>query len=248
MLFDVSFALRLIPDLAAGAVVTLQTALLGFALAVLVGLVLFLAREMAPSPIARLVGFIVEFVRSTPLLIQLYGMFFVLPDFGIRLGSMAGGILVLGLHYGCYASEIYRSALLSVPAGQWEGAHALGLSRVQAAVLVVFPQMLRTLVIGLGNSLIALFKDTASLSAIGISEILARAKEIGAENFRYTEPITLAGLFFLLLSLLTALGIRFLEARTDHGRSKSIRPRRMTFPVSLMRTRKGAVVPAETLD
>lgn len=222
---DLSFALAILPHLATAAIVTVQATVAGFALAVVFGLLLFVGQQAGNRAVARLLHVVMDFIRSTPLLVQLYTMYFVLPEFGIRLSPMTGGVLVLGLHYGCYAAETYRAAYLSVRNGQWEAAFALGLSGRQAVGLVILPQMLPVLVVGLGNSLIILFKESATLSAIGVMELLTQAKEIGAENFSYTEPITIAGLIYLVLSLLTASLVALVERRPERNTDARMRNR-----------------------
>lgn len=220
MLFDLSFASEILRNLASASAVTIQVTLASFTLAVFFGLILFIQSQTAGRATTISLRFLSDFIRSTPLLIQLYAMYFVLPEAGIRLSPMLGGVLVLGLHYGCYAAETYRAAYFSVPEGQWEAAYALGLSRAKTGALVIFPQMLPTVVVGLGNSLIALFKESATLSAIGVMELLSQAKEIGSENFRYTEPITLAGVIYLTLSLVAAAAISAAERKFKrHARS-----------------------------
>jgi len=154
---------------------------------------------------------LVEFIRSTPLLIQIFFLFFVLPEFGIVLDAFMAGVLALGLHYGAYCSEVYRAGLEAVPRGQWEAATALNLDQTTTFRDIILPQALPPVVPALGNYLIALFKETPLLSAIAVLELMQTAKIIGSETFRYTEPITLVGLFFLAMSLVSAALIRAAE-------------------------------------
>ena len=122
------------------------------------------------------------------------------------------------MHYATYTSEAYRAGLASVPRGQWEAAHALGLRPLATYVKVVMPQALVPIVPTLGNNLIALFKETPLLSAIAIIEVLQTAKLIGAESFRYTEPISLVGLIFIVLSVGSAALIHNVERRLNQWR------------------------------
>lgn len=137
----------------------------------------------------------------------------VLPLFGLNLSAMAVGILVLALNTGAYGAEVVRGAILAVPRGQREAAAALNMSRMQTYIRVVIPQAIPPVVPALGNYLIAMFKDTPLLSAITVLELLQTAKVIGAETFRYTEPLTLVGVLFLAVSLVAAAGVRALERR-----------------------------------
>ena len=213
MIFDWNYAWAIMPRLAQGLVVTIEATLLGMAVALSLGLVLALARRSRFRMIAWPSGALVEFIRSTPLLVQIYFLFYVLPDAGVRLSPLATGVLALGLHYAAYCSEVYRAGLESVPKGQWDAASALNLGRWRTMKDVIIPQAIPPIVPALGNYLVAMFKDTPLLSAITVLELLQAAKLIGAESFRYTEPLTLVGALFLVLSLVSAAAIRWVEGR-----------------------------------
>lgn len=213
MIFDVDFALEILPVLGRGLVVTVQATLGGMALALVLGLAAALARRSSRRWLSWPIGLAIEFIRSTPLLVQLYFLFYVLPAAGVSFAALTTGIIALGVHYAAYCSEVYRAGLESVPRGQWEAATALNMTRMQTYGRVILPQALPPIVPALGNYLVAMFKDTPLLSAITVLELLQRAKLIGAETFRYVEPLTLVGLLFLAVSLVAAAGIRALEAR-----------------------------------
>jgi polar amino acid transport system permease protein len=209
-LWDWSYVAEILPVLAGAAVVTIEATLIGFALAAVIGLVLAILRFAVPAlswPVAALV----EFIRSTPLLIQIFFLFFVFPEFGIVLDAFTAGVLALGLHYGAYCSEVYRAGLEAVPRGQWEAAIALNLGQTTTFRDIILPQALPPIVPALGNYLVALFKETPLLSAIAVLELMQTAKILGSETFRYNEPITLVGLFFLAMSLVSAAAIRLVE-------------------------------------
>lgn len=211
--FDWSFALEILPTLGSALIVTIQATLLGMLVAVTLGLVLAMLRRSRLRVVSLPVAFVIEFVRSTPLLVQMYFLFYVLPLTGLRMSPLATGIIALGLHYATYCAEVYRAGIEAVPKGQWEAATALNLSRWRTAVDVVLPQAIPPVVPALGNYLVAMFKDTPLLSAITVVELLQQSKMIGSATFRYTEPLTLVGLLFLALSMVAAWGVRGLEAR-----------------------------------
>ncbi len=213
MLFDWAFAFEILPVMAKAALVTLQATIVGYALALAIGLAMALARRSRRRWIALPVGETVEFIRSTPLLVQIYFLYFVGPQFGLALSAWQAGLAALGLHYGTYVSEVYRAGLDGVPRGQWEAAAALNLSRYRTYRDIILPQAIPPIVPGLGNYLIGIFKETPLLSVIAIIELLARAKLIGSETFRYVEPITLTGAFFLVMSLAAAALVRLAERR-----------------------------------
>lgn len=209
--FDWAFAWEILPTLGSALIITIQATVLGMALAVVLGLALALLRRAPTRWISAPVGLFIEFVRSTPLLVQIYFLFYVLPQSGVQLSPLTTGILALGVHYAAYCAEVYRAGIEAVPRGQLEAATALNLSPWRTAVGVVLPQAIPPVVPALGNYLVAMFKDTPLLSAITVVELLQQSKIIGSATFRYTEPLTLVGLLFLVLSLAAAWGVRRLE-------------------------------------
>lgn len=213
MIWNWTYAFDVLPDILGAFVVTLQATVAGFALAVLLGLAWAVARMAPLAWLARGASWIVEFVRSTPLLIQLYFLYYVLPEYGPTLSPLTIGILALGLHYSCYTAEVYRAGIESVPRGQWEAARALNLSPSATWRRVILPQAVPPTLPVLGNYLIAMFKDTPLLAAITVMEMLQTAKLIGAESFRYLEPLTITGVVFLVVSLVASWLVRHLEIR-----------------------------------
>lgn len=212
LIFDWDFAWEILPALGSALIITIQATVFGMALAVVLGLVLAMLRRVRSRWISSPVAVLIEFVRSTPLLVQMYFLFYVLPQSGVQLSPLVTGILALGVHYAAYCAEVYRAGIESVPRGQLEAATALNLSPWRTAVGVVLPQAIPPVVPALGNYLVAMFKDTPLLSAITVVELLQTSKIIGSATFRYTEPLTLVGLLFLVLSLVAAWGVRRLEA------------------------------------
>lgn len=218
MLFDLMFAWEILPTLARAAVITVEATVIGFAIAAVFGLVLAIARRARSRWIAWPVAGFVEFTRSTPLLIQLFFVFFVLPAFGVVLPPFLTGVLTLGFHYSAYCSEVYRAGIENVPDGQWEAAIALNLSPGRTYWDIIIPQAIPPVVPALGNYLVGMFKDTPLLSAIAVLELLQTAKIIGSETFRYLEPVTIVGVFFLVMSLASAALIARLERRLKQKR------------------------------
>ena len=213
MIFDWAYAVSLLPVLVPALLITLKATAAGMAIALSLGLVLALARRSRARLVSWPAAAFVEFVRSTPLLVQLYFLFYVLPGAGVTLSPFATGALALGLHYAAYCSEVYRAGIESVPLGQWEAASALNFGRRDTLVRIILPQAVARVVPALGNYLVARFEDTPLLSALSVVELLQTAKMIGSETFRYVEPLTLVGVLFLVLSLASAAGIRALEGR-----------------------------------
>lgn len=219
-IWDWNYAWEVLPILAEASLVTIQVTVLGFALALVLGMVLAVGRMAGPKWLRLAVGGVVEFIRSTPLLIQIFFLYYVMPEFGLTLSAMLTGVLALGLHYGAYCSEVYRTGLENVPKGQWEASVALNLSPWTTFKDVILPQAIPPVVPALGNYLVALFKETPLLSVIAVMELMQTAKILGSESFQYTEPITLVGLFFLAFSLISAALIRQLEQHLNRRRQK----------------------------
>lgn len=211
MIWDSQFALAILPRILGAAWITVVATFAGFTVAMVVGL--FLACRPRSGPVAWMAIGVVEGIRSTPLLVQVYFLYYVLPNWGITMTAWQTGVLALGLHYGCYLSEVYRAGFESVAQGQREAAVALNLSRFDRFRDIVLPQALRPIAPALGNYLIGMFKETPILFVISVHEMLSVAKLIGSETFRYTEPYTIVGAIFLVLSLGAAALVQKLERR-----------------------------------
>ncbi len=209
-------AQQALPRLMEGFLITLQATVLGSILAMTLGLAIALLRRVSPWPVRVPLGWTVEFIRSTPLLIQLYVLYIVFPEFGITMSAMTVGILGLGIHYSTYTSEVYRAGIEAVPVGQWEAATALSLPARRTWQVVILPQALRSVLPNLGNYVIAMFKDTPYLLAVSVTEMVYEARDFGQENFSYIESFTIAGLIFLAASYPASLLTRRLEKHFAH--------------------------------
>lgn len=203
------------PHILQGLLVTLQAVGGGMILALILGLLWAIARRSDVKLLSWTVWGIVEFIRSTPLLVQLFFVYFMMSDvMGGGFSPLLVGILVLGLHYSCYTAEVYRAGLDAVPNGQWQAAKALNLSQMQAYRYVILPQAVPPILPNLGNYLIAMLKDAPLLSTITVLEMLNQAQIFGKERFRFLEPLTIVGLLFILLSLIFGLAVEWLRKRT----------------------------------
>lgn len=192
---------------------TLMASGIGYAIAMVLGLGLALAQRSGWRPLTFVVREFIEFIRSTPLVLQIFFIFYVGPQFGIRLSPWVSGMLAIGLHYSAYLSEVYRAGIQAVPKGQWEACRALNMSTRDTYLRIVIPQALPPSIPGMGNYLVGIFKDTPMLSVIGVAELMQTANAIGSETYRFLEPFTMVGVIFLALSLPTAGLVRLLEIR-----------------------------------
>ncbi len=213
MEFDWNFVLEFMPELLKGLKITVSAALVSFVFAAIVGLIFALLRRSANPWLSKPTNALVEFVRSTPLLVQLYFFFYVLPLYGIKIEAFTVGVMGLGLHYSSYMSEVYRAGIDAIGKGQWEAARALNFTMKDTWTRIILPQAIPPMIPVLGNYLVAMFKETPQLAAITVLEMLQRAKNVGARTFEYLEPITMVGILFFLISYPAALLVQKLEAR-----------------------------------
>lgn len=216
MSWDWTFAIdEVLPLLFRGLKVTLWATFLATLLALGVGLIFALAKRSA-NPFIRLpVNGFVEFIRRTPILVQIYFIYFVLPEIGILLPGFASGVIALGLHTGSYMSEVYRAGIESVPRGQWEAAQALNYTRWDLWRRIILPQAIPPMVPALGNYVIFMFKDSSLLSIIAVPELMSMARNIGNDTYRYLEPMTLVAALYFIMSIVAAWLVRWIELRRD---------------------------------
>ncbi|QEE61066.1 ectoine/hydroxyectoine ABC transporter permease subunit EhuD [Salinibacterium sp. dk2585] len=189
--------------------VTLLVTVVSTAIAAVLGLVLAILRMSLPKPLAMILKFIIDFIRMTPIVVQLIFAYFAFTS----ITPLTIGIIIFGIHYATYMAEVYRAGIESVPKGQWEATTALSMSRTRTWVAVIIPQAVRATVPALGNYAISMFKETPFLLMIGVVEMVQAGLIFGGNNFKYIEAITLAGVIFLLASYPTSLLIGRLEKR-----------------------------------
>jgi polar amino acid transport system permease protein len=206
-----TFALSILPILGIGLLVTLKAAAVGYAIALVLGLVLALLCRSKSRLISWTVTGFTEFVRDTPLLVQLFFLYYVLPEFGIVLPAFMTGALALGLQYSAYTSEVYRGGIGAIPRGQWEAATALNLTRLQVYRDIVVPQMIPRIVPALGNYLISMLKETPVLSVVTVLDMLGLANMIGERTFEYLVPLSMVGLIFLPMTLICSALVYMIE-------------------------------------
>lgn len=216
--WDWEFFWSIVPLTFDALTVTAMAAVLGFAVAVVLGLFLALGRRSKRRLVSWPVTGFIEFIRSTPLLVQLYFIFFALPEFGLVFSPIQTIVLGLGVHYATYCSEAYRAGINSVVKGQWEAATALNLGRSTTWSRVVLPQAVPNVLPALGNYLIAAFKDAPLGSAVQVTGLLFFAQTVSGRLFRSVEVFTLIGIGFLMVSIPAAWLLRRLEDRIGYER------------------------------
>jgi polar amino acid transport system substrate-binding protein len=206
---------KFLPLFFSGAVRTMQISLLSMLLAVSAGLLIAIMRLYLPQPFRLLSLLYVEFIRGTPLLIQLFFIFYALPNIGVRLSPLVAAVLGLGLNYAAYESENYRAGILSVPKGQMEAARALGMTHWQALRYIILPQSLRLVLPPVTNDFISLLKDSSLVSVITMVELTKVYTQVSATTFDYFGTGLIVAAIYLLLGLPFARLARWAEAKLD---------------------------------
>ena len=216
-LWNMTYALRVLPKLLDATLVTIQITMLAGVLSLSLGLVLALLRRSAWRPVSWPTAGFIDFVRSTPPLVQLYVLFYVLPEFGVVWSGMTVGVVGLGVHFATYASESYRAGIEGVAKGQWEASVALNLPPQRLWFAIVLPQAIRAAVPSLANYIVGLFKDSALVAVVTVTELMRVALSEANDTFRYIEPMTMAAIIYFLLSNIAAFGAIRLERRLARG-------------------------------
>lgn len=189
-----------------------------YVFALLVGFIWVYLKRIPIKSLRWVITWIMEFIRSTPPLVQLFFLYYglpVMPVVGVSLSAFTCAVLGLGLHFSTYIGEVYRSGIESVDEGQWEASTALNFSTKDKWFKIVLPQAIPPTIPMLGNYFIILFKEVPLASTIGVLEILAKANSFGSQHFRYIEALTIAALIFLVLSYPSSLFINYLERKMN---------------------------------
>ncbi|WP_321333348.1 amino acid ABC transporter permease [Breoghania sp.] len=218
MEFDFSPVWEGFPDLLHGALVTVEVTVASLVLSIIVGLLIGMARL---NPARRIVYGVastyVLFFRGTPLLVQLFLLFFGLPQFDIMLPAFFCGVIGLGLYSGSYVSEIVRGAIQSIDRGQMEAARSMGMSYGQAMRIIILPQAILRMVPPLGNEFIALIKNSALVSLLTISDLMHEGQKIISVSYRSLEVYLVVALIYLVLTSAAGMTLRLLERRMRLG-------------------------------
>jgi polar amino acid transport system permease protein len=201
------------PILAKGLPLTLQITFTCIAIGIALGILLALARVYGNRPIRWLTSAYIQFFRGTPLLVQLFIVYFGLPNWGITLSRFTSAILALGLNTAAYQAEYFRGAIQAVRGGQLLAARSLGMSMPQAVRYIVLPQAFRLVLPSWSNEFILMLKYSSIVFTITLYDLMGIARRLAARNFRYFEIFVIAALFYLALVSIVSLGLRAIERR-----------------------------------
>jgi len=208
-----SLSYEIMPGLLKGAVVTLELTVCSISIGFILGVALALGRLYGNRPVSVLCTGYIEFFRGTPLLVQLLILYYGLPPYGIRLSSFVAGILGLGLNSAAYQAEYFRGAIQSVSQGEIMAARAIGMSRFKAIVNIILPQMFRIVIPSWSNELIYTLKYSSVAYMIGAPELMAQAKFVAAQNFRYFEVFLVVAFIYLIAVVILSRILNLVEKR-----------------------------------
>ncbi|AAB91860.1 probable amino-acid ABC transporter permease y4tG (plasmid) [Sinorhizobium fredii NGR234] len=208
---ELAFAISILPMLLMGLITTLQAAFLGFFVACVLGMVFAVLRGMRTRWVAWPAAVLIEFIRDTPLIAQLFFLYYVLPEYGIIFPAFLTGALALGIQYSAYISEVYRGGIQAVDHGQREAAKSLDLPPARTFTHVILPQAIPRVIPALGNYLVSIMKDVPVLSVVTIVEMLNAAKIIGDQTFNYLVPLSMVGGIYLILTIVASALVRIVD-------------------------------------
>jgi len=195
---------------------TIPLTLASFVIGLAIALVVALARLSTIRPLNVLAGAYISVIRGTPLLVQLFIIFYALPSLGVLIDPFPSAVVAFSLNVGGYAAEAIRGSILAIPRGQWEAASTIGLGYALTLRRVILPQALRVAVPPLSNTFISLVKDTSLASSIMVTELLRRAQEIAAPSYQFLALYCLAAVIYWLICTVLSFGQQRLERRLSH--------------------------------
>ncbi|MGF0320372.1 amino acid ABC transporter permease [Nocardia fluminea] len=204
---------NLVPMLKATVTMTLPLTAVSFVIGLAIAIGVALARMSSRRVLSAPARFYISIIRGTPLLVQLFIVFYALPQFGIVIDPFPAAVIAFSLNVGGYAAEVVRSSIMSVAHGQWEAAQSLGMTYVQTLWSIVFPQAARIAVPPLSNTLISLVKDTSLASTILVTELLRTAQLAAAPTFDFFALYGVAALYYWVICLILGFGQSHLETR-----------------------------------
>jgi polar amino acid transport system permease protein len=214
---DLEFIREWGPFILQGAPITVLVSVTSIVLAVGLAILGALGRLSGSAIPFAVASFYVSLVRGTPLLIQILFVYLALPQVGIVLSPLVGGILALGFNYGAYMTEIFRAGIQAVPRGQIEAARALGMPEGRAFRRIVAPQAFRVVIPAIGNEFIVMIKDSALISIVSVQELLWRAQTAGQRNFATLQTFLIAALVYWMLTIAFSFFQERLERRMARG-------------------------------
>ena len=214
---DLDFIAEWGPFILGGVGITLLLSVVSIVFATILAIAGAIGRLSANPYINGVASLYVSLVRGTPLIVQIFFIYFGLPQLGIVLPSIPAGIIALSFNYGAYMTEIFRAGIQAVPRGQREAAQALGMPERRVMARIVLPQAFRIVIPAIGNDFVAMIKDSALVSTIAVQELLWRASQVGTQNFRSLEALLIAAGVYWIVTIIFSTFQERLERRMARG-------------------------------
>ena len=207
------YVLNIIPQMMDGCLVSFQVFIITIVLSIPLGILLSLGRVSGIKPLQALIGGYVWILRGSPLMLQIFFVYFVLPSVGIRLPDFESAIVAFVLNYAAYFCEIFRAGIQAIPAGQYEAAHTLGMNYVQTMRLIIIPQAFKNVLPALVNEFIVLIKETSIIGYIGMMDLTKGAMLIQSRTYNAFWPLMAAAAIYLVIVGILTWGMNKLERR-----------------------------------
>jgi len=207
------FFRSILPEFYQGMLITIELTLVGLLMGFVLGLPAALARVYGSKPVRWLAIGYIELFRGTPLLVQLFLIYFGLPDFGVTLSRMTAAYLALGLNSGSYQAEYFRSAIQAIGRDQMMAARALGMTRLQAIIHIILPQALRLVIPAWSNEPVSLLKTTAIAFLIAVPDLMTKAKLVASRTYDPIGTYLAVAIIYLILVFILSELLKFLERR-----------------------------------
>jgi len=216
-MFSIEEMITFLPPLLKGAYLTIAVSLLSFGLSLIAGLILGIARISRYWPLRALATPYVQFIRGTPLLLQLFFIYYVLPYSGIVLSPFVSAVIGLTANYAAYMAEVFRSGIQAIAKGQWEAGSAVGMSRRLLMRRIILPQAIRIIIPSIGNFFVSIFKDSALVSVITMRDLMFSGQLLASATFKHFEIYAMVAAIYFMISYPTALFVDWVERRFEIG-------------------------------
>ena len=223
-MFSLSDMIAFLPPLLKGAWLTIAVSMLAFALAMVVGLIFAIARMSRFMPLRIVAAIYIQFIRGTPLLLQLFFIYYVMPYSGVVLSPLVSAIIGLTANYGAYMAEVFRSGIQAIAKGQWEAGSAVGMSRRLLMRRIILPQAIRIIIPAIGNFFVSIFKDSALLSVITMRELMFSGQLLASATFKHFEIYAMVAAIYFMISYPAALFVEWVERRFEIGGRSGAKP------------------------
>jgi ectoine/hydroxyectoine ABC transporter permease protein EhuD len=222
MIFSLKDMIEFLPPLLDGAVITITVSLLAFSLAMVSGLAIGIARISRMAPLRVVSACYIQFIRGTPLLLQLFFIYYVLPYAGIVLSPFVSGAIGLTLNYAAYMAEVFRSGIQAIPKGQWEAGSSVGMSRSLLMRRIILPQAMRIIVPPIGNFFVSIFKDSALVSVITMRDLMFSGELLASATYKHFEIFAMVAVIYFCISYPVAKFVEWIEAKIDISRRPTV--------------------------